>query len=76
MVRERGDTIVWGEVEGLGGLGPHGEGERGHNSLGGGGGTRGGWVPMVRERGDTIVWEEVEGLGGLGPHGEGERGTQ
>ena len=27
MVRERGDTIVWEEVEGLGGLGPHGEGE-------------------------------------------------
>ena len=55
-------------MEGLGGLGPHGEGEGGHNSLGGGGGTRGGWVPMVRERGDTIVWEEVEGLGGEGPH--------
>ena len=45
MVRERGDTIVWGEVEGLGGLGPHGEGERGHNSLGGGGGTRGAGSP-------------------------------
>ena len=64
MVRERGDTIVWEEVEGLGGLGPHGEGERGHNSLGGGGGTwRGGSTCMVSLEG-MVFTMIVQGGGG------------
>ena len=64
MVRERGDTIVWEEVEGLGGLGPHGEGEKGHNSLGGGGGTwRGGSTCMVSLEG-MVFTMIVQGGGG------------
>ena len=50
MVRE----TVWGEVEGLGGQGPHGKGD----SLGGRGRDLEVKVPMVRK----TVW-------GQGPHG-------
>ena len=51
-------------MEGLGGLGPHGEGEKGHNSLGGGGGTwRGGSTCMVSLEG-MVFTMIVQGGGG------------